>query len=301
MLKAYHFFTRFYVCLLLGILLIFALQTCKDKPQSQELSVDKPQFSHPSAQKTIQEPDSLISKTIGGHQVDIVNLRQDSPLSLLILPGWNFSRRDWCENSSLCQRATEEGYTLILPEMAKSIYARKLYPQTRDDWRVYPTLAWVTDTLIPHLQQEYKILLETQKNFIIGLSTGGRGVAMIALARPKLFTALAALSGDFDQTQMPSDRLMIGYYGSYQSYPQRWEGEDNPTKQATQWQSPIYLGHGTQDQVVPYQQTQIFYEAIKGQLSDSLIQLELVPAKHDYAYWDSQVNPALAFFKKFLK
>lgn len=71
-----------------------------------------------------------------------------------MLPGWNFSKDKTCNETSFCKRALAEGYRLILPEMLKSTYATHYFPETRNDYRAYPTLTWVIDTLIPELKKK---------------------------------------------------------------------------------------------------------------------------------------------------
>ena len=242
--------------------------------------------------------DSLISTQISGHWVDI--LYPESPQSkgnILVLPGWSFSRQDWCQKADLCKKASAEGYCLIFPEMGKSIYASQLYPETRDDWRQYPTLDWVLNAMIEQLQEEYQLLTSDQNNYLLGLSTGGRGVALIALKRPNLFKAAAALSGDFDQTKMPKDNLMRGFYGEYKKFPDRWEGVDNPQKQIEKFHTPIYLGHGKLDKIVPPNQTLHFYQALQHAHPKLKIVLHMPDAAHNYAYWGSETDAVLDFYK----
>lgn len=245
--------------------------------------------------------DTLQTLVIAGHAVDVRTPAQGKVKgNIIVLPGWSFSKEDWCDKSSLCTKALAKGYRLILPEMSKSVYSSTFYPETVKDWQKYPNKVWVIDEMIPVLQKKYEMLLPTQKNFMLGLSTGGRGVALIALAKPDLFLAVAALSGDFDQTQMNTDPLMIGYYGPYLKFKSRWEGEDNPTKQAQFWKTPIYLGHGKQDNIVPVSQTQFFYSTIKKYHPTLKVKLNLPNATHDYKYWDSEVDNMLTFFADFL-
>ena len=246
--------------------------------------------------------DTLKTIMIAGHAVDIrTPAKGDIKGNIIVLPGWSFSKDDWCNKSSLCTKALEKGYRLIMPEMSKSVYSGAYYPETIKEWQKFPNKVWVVQEMIPTLQKQHEILLPQQKNFILGLSTGGRGVALITLAKPDLFQAAAALSGDFDQTQMITDRLMIGYYGTYLQFKSRWEGEDNPTKQAHHWKTPIYLGHGKNDNIVPVSQTQIFYNAIKKHHPNLKMKLNLPQAAHDYKYWDSEVDNMLAFFADFLQ
>jgi predicted esterase len=283
------------------------LVACGDSKKSHPRIIQKAVLQSPTpddlaifnSKKPSQWDTTLQTLEIGGHLTDILPPKGAFKGNIIVLPGWSFSRKDWCEKASLCKKATEKGYRLIMPEMGKSVYASQFYPETLKDWQKYPNKAWLINELIPTLQKEHGILLPEQHNFVVGLSTGGRGVALMALAKPELFKAVAALSGDFDQTQMPTDRLIIGYYGSYQAFKSRWEGEDNPTKQAARFKTPIYLGHGKQDNIVPVSQTQIFYDALQKANPALKIKLNLVNAAHDYAYWESETENVLNFFGEF--
>jgi dienelactone hydrolase len=219
---------------------------------------------------------------------------------ILILPGWNYSRKKCCNESSFCKKALEKGYVLILPEMGKSIYASTVYPETRKDWIKYPELKWVTDTLILYLQNQAGIFKPTQHNYIFGISTGGRGVALIVEHVGKLFKAGAALSGDYDQTQLPNDNLMKGFYGSYTDFKQRWEGEDNALLNASKVAVPLYLGHGLDDKIVPVEQTHLFYKELK-RVNEKLSHVLHLAEQHghNYAYWDSETGAVLDFFEKY--
>lgn len=240
---------------------------------------------------------------IAGRAIDIalppMGVRRKA--NLLILPGFAFPKDDWCKRSSLCRKALAEGYTLIMPEMGKSNYMSKLYPQTRPDWRKEPQKSWLVDTLFKVLQEKYCLLLPSQKNFAIGLSTGGRGVAVVALAKPHLFTAVAALSGDYDPSQIPQDRVHIGYMGAYNLFPKRWQKEENILFYVKHWKTPIYLGHGKKDQVCPYTQTLAFYKALQTHHPNLKVKLNLPDTfAHDYQYWDYEVDKVLSFFREFL-
>lgn len=237
--------------------------------------------------------------TVGNVQVEVWVPEGEPRADLLLLPGWNFPRTGWCDNTMLCRKALHEGYRLIMPEMGKSIYASRYYPETRADWRHYPTGTWVADTLIPTLQKEHCLLMPGANNFMMGLSTGGRGVAMISLLEPGLFKAGAALSGDYDQTLFPGDNLMRGVYGEMTDFPERWKGEDNPAMRAAEISLPLYLSHGKKDQLVPWQQTEHFFKLMRKAHPEMQLVLNLPEESgHDYAFWGNEVDAALAFFDK---
>jgi len=219
--------------------------------------------------------------------------------AILVLPGWNFSRTDVCSKSDFCTEAVKKGYVLVLPEMLKSVYSSALFPETRTDWRHYPTLRWITDTLIPFCRFQFHIFNSGGRNFLYGISTGARGVALVAENTDSLFLAGAALSGDYDQTSMPSDRLITGYYGPYDQFKNRWEGPDNPSFQTNNLKIPLYLAHGTRDAVVPCKQSIDFSRKI---ISDDPGRGHVLylcdTCGHNYAFWDSQTQDVFVFFEK---
>ena len=216
---------------------------------------------------------------------------------ILVLPGWNFSREDVCRNSEFCKLAKQNGYCLIRPEMGKSIYLLNTFPETRQDWMHYPTLRFITDTLIPYCQNNFSILKSGDKNFLFGISTGGRGVAQIAMNTGSLFVAGAALSGDFNQLLQKDDKLMMGYLGTFDNYPSRWSGKDNPSENAAQLQIPLFLGHGKADKIVPVVQTTTFFDRITF-VNPGLKHILHIDETggHNYDYWNSELQRIFAFF-----
>ncbi|MCS7078117.1 MAG: prolyl oligopeptidase family serine peptidase [Bacteroidia bacterium] len=237
---------------------------------------------------------------VQGHAVDIaLPLKKIIQGNILVLPGFGFPKDDWCKKTSLCKKALEKGYILIMPEMGKSNYVSKFYPQTRKEWQTAPQKVWLVDTLFTYLQKRYGLLLPEQNNFVVGLSTGGRGAAVCALAKPELFSAVATLSGDFDQSKIPNDKVMIGYYGEYSAFKERWQKEDNIIFQIREWKVPVYIGHGKLDPLVPYQQSELLYHALQKECPQVKIRYHLSDTHgHNYAYWESEVDAVLAFFEE---
>ncbi|MCX7605713.1 MAG: prolyl oligopeptidase family serine peptidase [Bacteroidia bacterium] len=225
----------------------------------------------------------------------LVEIREPShpPLrNLILLPGWNYSRTAWCERSTICTQALGRGYRLLLLEMGKSIYASQVFPETRPDWRAYPTLRTLLDTVFPELQK--RGILADLPTFLLGLSTGGRGVVLLLAHTGTLFRGGAALSGDFDPHLDPRDPLLTGWYGRYS---QRWEEVDNPLRYASQIQSPLFLAHGVADRVVPFQHSQRLYQVLQERNPTLPCTLHLDPAGgHDFLFWEKYGLKALDFF-----
>lgn len=227
--------------------------------------------------------------------VDLVICDSSCTKNILVLPGWNFSRTRWIQETSLRSEACKRGYNLILPEMTVTIYESHYYPETKRKWAQTPGSQWIKEILIPHLQKN-GLFLEYQYNVVMGLSTGGRGAVLTALYNKGIFKAAASLSGDFDQTRMKHDKLMTAVYGPYAQFKDRWQTVDNPYYMIDQWEIPLYLGHGTKDTVVPFEQTKIFNEALKKSKPDVKIVFNPCECGHDFTYWNSEVVPVLEFF-----
>lgn len=219
--------------------------------------------------------------------------------TLLVLPGWSFSKDDWCQKGTLCREALRRGYILVRPEMGKSNYQVQHYPETRADLRGYPTRRWLTDTLFQQLNRKFGLFPAGGRSFVVGLSTGARGAAAVCLALPSVFKAGACLSGDYDPTTIPNDRVHIATLGTYMFQRRRWASEpENLQAQAARFRTPLYLAHGQADRVCSVGQTQLFHEALRKAVPDLRVQCTLEPdGDHSYTYWDRHTIPLLDFFE----
>lgn len=214
--------------------------------------------------------------------------------TILLLQGWNFPNTDWCENTSFCQRASEEGYVLVMPDMGKSIYHEKTYEATREDWHKFPTRKWLLETVCAQLKSDFNLFDPSQNNYVMGLSTGGRGALLIAEEHPEIFVAGASLSGDYDQSAFPDDNLYRGYFGTDSS---QWNPSENPIASIANWKVPMFIGHGSEDAIVAPEHMFHLRDLVKAQPREMHFTFSLTNgAGHDYTYWASQVELILRFF-----
>jgi predicted esterase len=237
--------------------------------------------------------------TIAGHAVDI--LQNDSlPLyNLLVLPGWNYSKTDWCAKTNLCTQALKQGFRLILSEMGKSIYTWEWYPQTHADYKKSPTRSWVINHLILELQTKYDILLPTQKNYIMGLSTGAHGAALVVQDLPHLFNACALLSGDYAPERQPYDKVYIAALGPFQKFRKRWTDENHVSTRIDSFLCAAYISHGANDGVISPSQSVYLHSLLRSRLNEANLQFALKKgAGHNYIFWGSETEAILKFFKK---
>jgi S-formylglutathione hydrolase FrmB len=220
-----------------------------------------------------------------------------SKATLIVLPGWNLKATEWCEKTSLCEKAKEQGFDLVVVEMQRSVYLKEYYPQTRADYKDYPTRSWLMDSVVQPLFTKNLVANENPV-FVLGLSTGGRGAAILALENPEIFSGAASLSGDFNPLLQKNDALMINSLGPYSKFPELWNGDNNISKRAKEFKTPLYIGHGQQDKVCPLIQSTDFVKILKT-THPTLRVVSHFPANygHTYAYWDSEVAAVLNFFK----
>jgi S-formylglutathione hydrolase FrmB len=226
-----------------------------------------------------------------------INYADSSKASILVLPGWNLKATEWCEKTTLCKKAKEQGFDLIFVEMQRSVYLKEYYPQTRADFSAYPTRSWLMDTVILPLINA-QVIDNTNPVFILGLSTGGRGAAILALEYPTVFSGAASLSGDFNPNLQKDDALMINSLGSYSKFPELWNGDNNISKRAQEFKVPLYIGHGKLDAVCPLIQSTDFVKTLRT-VNPTLRVVTNFPDNqgHTYSYWDSEVAAVLHFFE----
>lgn len=285
----------------LSLLLCLMVVSCSgDDPVvlKKAKAAEQMQYTAPT-----QISDTTLSIVYQGfdYEVDIKTPEGLAKGTILVLPGWNFINSQWCDSTTLCAEALEQGYILVLPDMKKSIYAEHYFPETREDWLKYPTRKWLRDSVIGRLQTEFELFSSSRSNYVLGLSTGGRGALLIALDMPEVFSACASLSGDYDQYMFPNDNLYVGYYGRMRAFEDRWKQDDNPRQMMIEkgLNVPLYIGHGETDPIVPFRHFELlkeFLDVLQPTVevechSDSL-------ANHNYTYWNSEVQNVLNFFEK---
>lgn len=292
-LRSSYFPRMKYAWLLLFVLLLIG---CSSPSGQRERAI---RHDADNETTTVQKPsvkDTSLRYDLGDYEatVQIQMPQGDFRGTILVLQGWNFSHTDWCDSSDLCAIASEQGYCLVMPAMGKSIFHKQVYPQTRESWRKYPTRTWLVDTLIPALQQEYNLFLPEQLNFVMGLSTGGRGAFMIAQENPDVFAAGASLSGDYDQAAFPDDNLYRGYFGIK---PDAWDPSENPVSFARNWSVPMFIAHGGKDTIVSVKHLMRLREVQERVQPDLNFQFHVDDsAGHDYNFWGREVKSILDFF-----
>ena len=224
---------------------------------------------------------------------------QNSKYNLLVLPGYGFSDIEWCIKTQLCEKAKKEGFNLIFVEVRKSLYLKENLPQTSDLLRKYPTRTWLIDSVIKEIFNE-GVLDKNKKCFVLGLSTGARGAAILMLENPNIFSGAACLSGDYDPTLQKNDKLMINALGVYEKNKKAWNGDNNIVNRVKEIKNPIFIAHGKKDNVVPFSQSLLLMNKIIKENPKNIIKYDFPEnGMHDYKFCNSEIDNVLKFFIKY--
>jgi len=243
---------------------------------------------------------------------------------LLLLPGWNYPDLDWITKTSVAKTALNNQFALLLVEMGKSVYMDSFYPDMRKDYKNYPTRTWLFDSVLSPLNK-FGWFTKNSNSFALGLSTGARGAVILGLEHSECFKGVAGLSGDYNPLLDKNDGLMVNCLGKYEKNVFRWMGTNNISLRAKEFQTNIFLAHGSNDQIVPFNQTIDLLEKLsKIDLSLSnptysnegvfvrnytlihskLKKIRFVSVKnanHDYQFWNKSGLMALDFFTTLMK
>ena len=234
---------------------------------------------------------TLMQRSVAGNAVDIRVPSGAITADVLVLPGWNFDKRLWGDKTELYRIADSLGWRLVLPQMLRSIYASRFYAETAAGYRSSPTLPWLTDTLLPQLQG-LGLFDPHATNYLVGLSTGARGVLRVAWATDTLFAAGFAVSGDYDHADT-TDRLLIQSYGRYSQQRARW-ALDEPIRGAATVRVPLYIAHAQDDRITPHRHSIALGIVLSEGANAGRSTVVISPTGgHDWPYWDAALRRAL--------
>ncbi len=223
--------------------------------------------------------------------------------TLIVLHGYRQTPADWETRTPIAEYADRYGLVLVCPAMTTTLYESKYYPESVNRWASVPGGEFIADILVRFLRKNYGLAGDRERTGIFGISTGGRGALMLAARHPRLFGAAAGLSGDYDASSMKNDRILTLVFGAYEEHRERWEDEANVLKRAAALKkTPVYLGHGGRDRVVPPSQTTLLADCLKtlaengGGYELTVEEAKSAGAGHDWRYWGSLVPEVLEFF-----
>ena len=211
---------------------------------------------------------------------------------VIALHGWDHTAELFKTKSDLASLADTYGFVVAIPNMGKTIYETRFYPESKGAWTAAPGTRWVAEVMLPYLRQHFSVFDDRAHTAVIGYSTGGRGAVLLAEAYPQ-FAFAGSLSGTYElMTLLPGEgeyKIHALVYGPRETFKDRWQRDNcvDPDRLQKLSGTTLFLAHGGKDRGVNPNQLESLRKALKG--SDVKAEFVVVPeAGHDWKFWNSQ-------------
>ena len=223
--------------------------------------------------------------------------RKQSMKLLVALHGWRGRGDDWERNAPIEYYADRGGYVIVAPHLGTTVHERSYFPETSDKhkWGAIPGGRWVGEVVVPYMRRNYNVSKTRMGTAIMGLSTGGRGAALLPAYYPRMFGAFAALSGDYDITMAPKEKTCTYIYGPYEKFSERWKADNSKYLLGRLKGIPALLIHGKRDKVCPVDQSRLFARDMKAKGFDVTF-IEDPVLGHDWRLWGGYLGAVFEFF-----
>lgn len=231
--------------------------------------------------------DTSFEYSFNGRPYSFYYRKPENPINrlLVLLPGWNYSVLDWENKTKVVDTALSMGFDVFLCDMGKSVYMDSIYPETRSDYRFYPTRTWLWDSVLN--KQFDRPIFDEKRLYLMGLSTGARGSVLLGMEHQNEVGGVIALSGDYLPSLDTNDALMINTMGRYYQFQKRWEEGMNSTYNLDGMPDFLYIGHGLQDEVVSPIQSESLYEHTRVLTTTEKLHYKMQDGEHNYEFWNN--------------
>jgi putative tributyrin esterase len=223
---------------------------------------------------------------------------------LYLIHGLTGHFNDWADKTKLKDYAANYNYIIVMPEGDNGWYSDSA-TVANDKYESY-----IVQELLPEIDKNYRTLGDRQHRAIAGLSMGGYGSLKFGLKFPEKFVVVGSFSGALGAASWSDKTLgngwkvltdsIMGVYGAEGSQTRA----DNDIYKMLREISPekvktlpyIYLDCGTEDGLITQNRD---FSAL---LVEKKIPHEFreLPGKHDWVFWDSQVQEFLRLSEKYL-
>jgi S-formylglutathione hydrolase FrmB len=235
-----------------------------------------------------------------------VNKTERFPV-LYLLHGLTGHFDNWTDKTKLREYAANYKYIIVTPEGNDGWYTDSAnLPNGKYE-------SYIIQELIPEIDAKFRTVADREHRAIAGLSMGGYGSLKFGLKYPEKFVVVGSFSGALGVTSWTMDTLgalkswkaltdsITNVYGDADSPTRR----DNDIYKMAREISPekvntlpfMYIDCGTEDGLI---QANRDFSAL---LVEKKIPHEFreLPGKHDWFFWDAQVQEFLRVSQKFIK
>lgn len=212
---------------------------------------------------------------------------------LYLLHGYTDDYSAWVTKSRLTDYAKPYGEIIVMPEGGTGWYVNN---------QADPKLAWedylILD-LIPYIDSHYRTVRTRQGRAIAGLSMGGYGAMTLGLRHPRVFAAVASLSGALSSAQPDfakgaNDakllRVLADDFGPPENPGRAGEDPFELAKKLPAGEMPdLYISVGSSDFLLESNRS------FAHLLSDLKLRYRYceVPGQHEWPVWDSEIQRVL--------
>ena len=226
--------------------------------------------------------------------------------TIIALHQYGEKASDWQANTNISSFANKYNMVIVCPGMNRSLYEMSFYPETDYRWNIIPGGKYVGDILIEFLNDEFSLAKKKEGTGILGVTAGAHGALLISSQYSDKFGAAAGISGYYDQSTMPTSRMVNSIYGSYKKNQTRWENDDNVLKLAENLKDvSIYIYHGERNDAFNPIQSKLMAIRLKQlEKKDSSYSITYREGKtggYGWLYWRMQVQPVMEFMNEKLK
>ena len=216
--------------------------------------------------------------------------------TLFLLHGLSDDHTMWTRRTSIERYAAERNLAVVMPAVGRSFYQ-----DTAGGARYW---TFLSEELPAVMRSFFPLSEKRADNFAAGLSMGGYGALRLALSQPEKFAAVASFSGALDYVRRlreagkPRSRISKAEWDSVAGPAADAEGTASDlfhlANRAASRRGPkpaVWLSCGTEDDIIS--DTRAFHRHL-----DALgwkHHHEESPGAHDWAYWDAQIQRAIAW------
>jgi len=226
--------------------------------------------------------------------------------TLYLLHGLTGRFDNWSTFSKIAEYSKTYGYIIVMPEGKNGWYSDSA-KIPNDKYESY-----IVEELIPKVESDFRAMKTRESRAIAGLSMGGFGAMKFAMKYPDKFVVAGSFSGalraaEWSETELTATRWKV-LIDSISSTFGDSDGESRRSndlfgivkaKSATEVKSLpfLYIDCGTEDFLVL--ENQRFAKL----LLEKKVRHEFrqLPGRHDWKFWDAQIQEFLKVSKKFIK
>jgi len=211
---------------------------------------------------------------------------------------------NWAVKTKLNQYVANSGVILIMPEGDNGWYTDSS-TVPKDKYESY-----IIQELIPEIDKKFRTIVDRKHRAIAGLSMGGYGSIKFGLKYPELFSLVGSFSGALGAASWAESEFgannfiaksLVSVYGKADSETRKandiFQMVRKMPAEKLKTLPFIYQDCGTEDFLIKNNQdfADLLFEK---KISHEFRQL---PGKHDWKFWDAQVQEFLELSEKYLK